>query len=216
MATDWKSIGAALTAECPNTFYRLATEEILEEVESLGPTRPAESEYKRVYRFLHYNEPSRIKRVLAELAARKKRGDAKLDIRADAWAYTAAAFDEWINHARILFVVVGILEGTLRSRVDAHLTVRFGSEWPLDENAVPDNVRDHTKAAEREKQIQSIRDLLMAGSDEEQASHRSATIISELHAIVAPKEPNDPKLRFGAAFVTTLDLGRLQSLLQTK
>lgn len=52
-----------------------------------------------------------------------------------------AAYDQWYGHARIMYLVSGLIEGTLRSRLNQRLTEMFGPEWPSNDDAVPSLVR---------------------------------------------------------------------------
>jgi hypothetical protein len=198
--------------EYPSEFFRTATERILARVEDLGPTRPPEDEYRRVYRFLHFNEPSRIERILSELETRKRRSGSPLDIRVDAWAYVASTFDEWINHARIFYVITGLVEGTLRSRIDAHLTARFGQNWPTNPDAAPESVRDNAKQLQRDNQLREIRELVINAEkiDEPRAA------LMRIANILTPIPARDSAQEFGPTFVTSLDLGRIQALLGSR
>src|SRR5690349_5713601 len=103
--TDWASVALRLEEQCPSPFMRRKTAEILELVEKIGPLGLPDDVFQRAYKFLHWNEPDRIRRVLDVLLARTMGPDPQAKVRLNAWNYTVAALDEWIAHARIFYLV---------------------------------------------------------------------------------------------------------------
>src|SRR4051794_26235116 len=109
MPTDWARVAATLVPECNSEFYRSHTADLLARVERLGPLGPPEEEFRRVYTFLHYNDPIYLGRVVQELLERASGPRPRLRVQHSAWRYLVAAHDEWIVQARIFYLVAGLL-----------------------------------------------------------------------------------------------------------
>lgn len=212
MTTDWPTIASRLISECPSATYREQAAAILQQVELLGPLtsvgRPAEGEFKRVYRFLHYNEPARILAVVTELLQAFGRAGAEDLSKRNAWNYVVGAFDRWICRARILYLAIGLVEGILRSRLDARLTDAFGSEWPSHDDAVPSTVRDLLKQSDAQARLDHIRRLL-----DEADGAPTTELIDQIRAAAAGQLK--PSL-LGSEYVKHLPFGQLRSFFQAK
>lgn len=204
MPTDWGQVAATLVPDCTSEFYRSHAMSLLGRVERLGPLGPPEEEFRRVYAFLHYNDPTYVGRVVQELLERASGSRPRLRIQHNAWRYVVAAHDEWIVQARIFYLAAGLLEGTLRSRLNQRMTDYFGPNWPAQEALVPSIARSSA--------------TLKAGRFDKIAAQAAKTPNdADLGAwvrtqITIPSEPRGS----GDAFIATLGLAALQSFFTTK
>jgi hypothetical protein len=216
MSTPWQSIADTLVSECPSPTYRRQTAEILSKVELLGPvtdaSRSPSDEFRRVYRFLHYNEPTRILAVVDELLQRFGRGGTQPVSTRNAWNYVVGAFDRWIGRARVFYVAVGLLEGALRSRLDAKLTDVFGQYWPGHIDAVPSAVREQLDAGDARALIATVRRKLEE-RDSSATADESVALLEDIAALMATRAS---PAETGSDFVKRLTFGQLRSFFQTK
>jgi hypothetical protein len=196
---NWAAIASELQATCPSPSLRAETSGILAALELLGPLREPVSEFRRVYTSLQWNEPSRIRRVVEILQRRAGGSGSQLHIRADAWGYTVAAYDEWISHGRIFYLVVGILESALRTRIHSRMTDYHGTEdWPNVPGALPSSFAERTSevANVREKQWSAARRVVAEWTHSGGGSGATPTAtkpLADLAAIFAPlPEPTFP------------------------
>jgi hypothetical protein len=113
MSTDWQRVADGLAGKHPSEHSRSHAVHILGRVERIGPLGDSAEEFGRVYNFLHYNEPRDVRRIVGELLERASGSHARLRIRNNAWKYAVAAYDQWYGHARIMYLVSGLIEGTL-------------------------------------------------------------------------------------------------------
>lgn len=160
MSTDWQKVADSAAGKCTSEYYRKHAIQILGRVERLGPVNDPTEEFERVYSFLHYNEPSDVRRIVQELlerTSRKARG--RLHIANNAWQYTVAAYDQWYGHARILYLAAGLIEGTLRSRLNERLTHVFGDSWSKS-NAVPSAIREAPLLSKRAARMVKVENRL--------------------------------------------------------
>lgn len=207
---DWNGIAARPASQGLSPYYREQTVEILSRVELLGPLGDAVEEFGRVYRFLHYNEPHHIRRVVRALMERTNRTKGRLRIRHNAWRYTVAVYDEWIGHARIFYTVAGLLEGALRSRLNDRMTTRIGERWFDDEAAVPSTVRESNRTMKRAERMQKV-ERWLDRLDRGELSEIEFLKLVKPHRI----PPSSTSLDNGQAFVASLTLFGLQQFFTT-
>jgi hypothetical protein len=203
-----------MTAECPSATYRQAADRLLTKAAALGPitseNRSATDEFKRVYKFLHFNEPGRIDDVLEELLARLQRPGAQRPSTRNAWNYVVGAFDQWMMRARVFYLSAGLVEGALRSRLNAILTDEFGKEWPSNDKAVPSVVSEQLSDQAVKTSLQAVQRVLDAYAD----TDLDSTAKANLRAAMALQSPTVTK--YGDQFVLDLTFGQLRSFFQTK
>lgn len=203
---DWQAVADELNDVCPEPFYRSAAARILQKVEGLGPLGAPTDEFKRVYRFIHYNEPHRVEAVADELlTALLRRQYAGLPASRNAWSYVVGAYDHWILRARVFYLVAGVIEGTLRTRLNARLTDLHGPEWFTHEGIVPSGVR---LLADRES---ALRRLVNIQTIVEDANAEGVT-----DAIRAALLPPSVAATNAAEYVETLTFGALVTFFDTK
>lgn len=146
LPTDWSRIADELRIACPSSTLRRETVALLQLIEPIGPLRSPPIEFQRVYRSLHWNDASHLRRVVELLRwhAHRPEGIA----RSEAWGYVMAVHDQWITQARILYLVLGILESALRVRVHVCLSDYFATDdWPNVPEAVPSGIRKRLEGA---------------------------------------------------------------------
>jgi hypothetical protein len=200
--TDWARVSGALAAECPSQWLRQRTVEILTRLERLGPLRGKQAEFLRVYRSLSWNEPKRIEEVLTVLEARA--ASRKLHIRLEAWSYTIAALDEWISHARVFYLVVGIIETALRTRLHERLTDHYQTEyWTNEPGAVPSDQKSRVRPGDAGKAVK----LLKTADIENLTKEEGRSLLEKLKETLTVGERE--ALPDGASFLRTRSLNDL-------
>jgi len=208
MPTDWQATAESLAGELTSATYRDATRDVLARVEELGPLNASQDEFRRVYKFLHWNEPARVLSVVEELLqALKRTGQPR--IKNNAWRYAVGAFDSWICRARVFYLAAGIVEGALKSRVDERLTDVFGVGWPDDPNAVPSNVRKRVQDEQVRQAIEAI------GRALEFSEVGDARVLDEIARIIREASQSRPT-QSGSEFISKLDFGLLRSFFQAR
>jgi hypothetical protein len=213
MPTDWAAIAAAVTSECPSPTLRGAVVGLLSRVEMLGPIRPPQEEFKRVYQSLRWNESDRLRDIVDALLPRAKGESPKIEIHADAWGYVVGVLDEWITQARIFYLVAGILEGALRARLDARLTDTFGEEWVNVPNLVPSKLHELATVAQREAQLAAVHDIVEATAAAP-GPVDGAALLAALQAALQP--PPQVQAMTGAQFLRGLSFGGLRMFFEKK
>ena len=211
----WPSLGDSLANALPSSTYRSATAEVLSRVARLGPLGDSEAEFRRVYRFLHYNEAARLLQVIDELLKAHEERKDHLEIKNNAWKYVVRAFDSWIGRARIFYLAAGIVEGSLRSRLDAHLTEVFGIDWHKNREAVPSNVRDQASKEDQSQKLGSIRRILEDLGAESGTPEEKATALEAIRTLIAAQEVELPG-QTGSEFCSRLQFSSLRSFFQAK
>jgi hypothetical protein len=219
LSTNWQEVADHLKESCPSEHYRSHTVHILSRVERLGPLGETDEEFRRVYTFLHYNEPHDVRRVVRELLERASGGRrARLHIHHNAWRYTVAAYDQWYGHARIMYLAAGLIEGTLRSRLNERLTTVFGSAWTLNPEAMPSSVRESPLFAKRADRMIKVEKRL-TGVDPAALDLKAAQdLLIALQKVAKIGEPvsGPTEAPDGSAFLAELTLSQLQSFFQTE
>ncbi len=205
MTTDWRHIARSLVSMCPSDFYRSHAASLLARVERLGPLGPAEEEFRRVCRFLHYNDPTYLGRVVQELLERASGPRPRLRIQHNAWRYVVATHDEWIAEARIFYLAAGLLEGTLRSRLNQRMTDYFGPRWPAQDALVPSFTRDSLTVMSRAARFDRIARAAKTVNDFDLA----VRVSEQVQMLPEPPPPGD-------AFVASLGLAALQAFFTSK
>ncbi|MBI4503802.1 MAG: hypothetical protein HY700_21900 [Gemmatimonadetes bacterium] len=211
---NWQELSDRLASTLPSTSYRAATLQILEKVTQLGPMGDPEREFRRIYRFLHYNEPSRVIQVLDELLKAHTERREHLQIRNNAWKYVVRAFDSWVGRARIFYLAVGIVEGALRSRLNERLTAVYGPTWPTQAGLVPSSVVAKLKEEADATVIATIHRIVeetqSAGADPERQ-------VSAFDAIAKAISTRDTELPSnGEEFCRRLSFSDLRTFFQSK
>lgn len=181
---------------------------------SRGPLRPAHVEFKRVYRCLQWNEPDRVLQVIMALMPKTKGPKPQLVIRADTWGYVIGALDEWIIQARIFYLVSGILEATLRARLNARLTDVYGPTWPATPGITPSKLHELSDRAARDAQLARVHDLLTSFDDGQPNIAEHQRLLADLREAIAP--PPAPPAQSGAEFVRSLSFGGLRMFFEKK
>jgi len=209
---NWDSVSLSLVVECPSKYYRETAAELLTRVELIGPlSRTPEDEFRRVYKSLHWNEPDRIVDTIAVVEPRTKGKSPKVSVQLDAWGYVIGALDEWITQARIFYLVSGILESSLRSRLNARMTDVLGPSWPSMPE-VPSNLRELASRALRDSQLQAIHALL---ETEEQSGMRTREeLLTEIRQAITP--PPAALTVSGQAFLRNMTFAGLKMFFEKK
>jgi len=125
-----------------------------------------------------------------------------------------AAYDQWYGHARIMYLVSGLIEGTLRSRLNQRLTEMFGPEWPSNDDAVPSLVRKADSMRSRAERMEKVEGRL-ARADTTSSPGDATALVADLRAIVATPFPSQLSVD-GATFLAGLTLASLLSFFTTK
>lgn len=211
---DWTAIGNGLVNTCHSTVYRDAAAEVLTLVEKLGPLGPPEEEFRRVYRFLHYNEAKRVIRVAEELLQAKERIDHALLVKNNAWKYVVVAFDAWLARARVFYLAAGIVEGTLKSRLDERLTLAFGENWHESADAVPSSVFERIEKEEARQRLAAAQRLLEE-TGEPDSLEKARELLQEVQAHLASPMPPGV-FQSGSEFIAHLPFSQLRSFFQAK
>lgn len=214
MTTHWQDIAIELAGECPSQTVRRATVRVLERADLIGPLRAPREEFRRVYRFLHWNEEERVLGVVNAILERTKGTNPQTIVRANAWGYVVSVLDEWITQARVFYLVSGILESTLRARLNAHLTDKLGTEhWPDIPEAAPSALREFApKQEQRDEQLLHIHSLLEQNAPD--TTDAKDALIAAIRQAVAPKALESP--RDGSEFVRYLSFGALRMFFERK
>src|SRR5262249_27462899 len=145
-----------LKAECPSDYLRGEAAKILERVELIGPLRPPREQFVRVYRSLHWNEPDRVMRIVSAVLPRATGSKPQIEVRLNAWGYVIGVLDEWITQARVFYLVSGILECSLRARLNARMTDVYGPNWPDVPEAVPSVLHELAAKNQRDEQLANV------------------------------------------------------------
>lgn len=214
MSTNWKEIAIDLADECPSQTLRRATVRVLERAALIGPLRAPREEFRRVYQFLHWNEEDRVLAVVNAILERTKGTNPQTIVRANAWGYVVSVLDEWITQARVFYLVSGILESTLRARLNAHLTDKLETEnWPDVSDAAPSALREFApKQEQRDEQLLQIHALLEQKVPD--TAEAKDGLIAAIREAVAPKALESP--RDGSEFVRHLSFGALRMFFERK
>jgi hypothetical protein len=208
---DWTAVSNACKTDCPSSFSREKAERVLERVELIGPlSRPPEAEFKRVYKSLHWNEPDRVMDIINAVEPRTKGADPKVVIQLDAWGYIVGVLDEWVTQARVFYLVSGILEASLRARLNARMTEVLGPKWPASPD-VPSQLHELSNRAARDAQLQAIHGILER-SDSGDGQTRD-NLLSELNEILKPPAADLPA---GSIFVRNMSFGVLKMFFEKK
>ena len=208
MTTDWQAVADSLAGELSSTTYRAAARDVLVRVEQLGPLGPEPDEFRRVYDFVHWNEPARVLAVVEELLQSLNRNE-QPRIKNNAWRYVAGAFDSWVCRARVFYLAAGIVEGALKSRVDERLTEAFGAAWPEDPDAVPSNVREKLDETRIKNAMDAVRRCL------ELSEFGDERVLDQIARITREASELRPA-QTGSEFISKLDFGLLRSFFQAK
>lgn len=208
---NWTETATTITEECPSASLRTTTARILEKAESIGPLlskdRSASEEFRRVYRFLTYNEPSAVENVIDELVAASTGRPQGLDVKQNAWNYAVGVYDRWILSARVCYVVTGLLEGALRSRVNSRLTDEHGPHWPSVPDLLPSSLLARAVKTEQSQRIAASLRLI-------EAKPEATTLAAELKVILST-DRLAPGMT-GTEYVHELTLGELRTIICTK
>lgn len=214
---DWHAVATSLEDVCASATYRKETAQLLGKCAAIGPLtsaqRTAAHEFRRVYKFLHYNEASRLNAVVDELIAALHRRNAAPPATRNAWNYVVGSYDRWIMRARVVYVAAGLLEGTLRSRLNARVTDEYGPLWFTLPECVPSSVRN---LIERESAVQSLAAIQrlieeQGTPNDEDTARQSLQRIRDVLNTEGPKEHAS-----SSEYVNHLTFGQLRSFFQTK
>jgi hypothetical protein len=210
----WDEVAQELSMNCPSPTYRAAASRLLTKAGALGPliseNRSAADEFSRVYRFLHYNEAGRLDEVLNELLKRLQRQGAKRPALSNAWNYVVGAFDQWMMRARVFYLTAGLLEGTLRSRLNATLTDAFGTNWPSNADVVPRIIVEKIDEQTAVQSLEAVRRFLDEPKDGDHDNDWRVT----LRKIINLKSVSINET--GEKFVLGLTFGQMRSFFQAK
>lgn len=209
---DWAAVSKACETDCPSSFFREKAERVLERVDLIGPlSRPPEAEFTRVYKSLHWNEPDRVMDIINAVEPRTKGANPKVVVQLDAWGYIIGVLDEWVTQARVFYLVSGILEASLRARLNARMTEVLGAKWTASPE-VPSQLHELSNRAARDAQLQAIHGILeRKNSGDGETRER---LLSDLKAILTPPVAVDPPA--GSIFVRNMSFGVLKMFFEKK
>lgn len=212
--TSWTAVAEQLTKTCPSSSLRHEVVKILERVDVIGRLGDRNTEFTRVYRFLQWNEPTRVRGVVDALLPKAKGPHPQIVVKHNAWKYVNAVLDEWITQARVFYLVSGILECTLRARVNTRMSDVLGQEWPDVPGAVPAKMHELADRAARDEQLATIHDLIFAAGANPVPGQAQSQLLNDIRAALAP--PTLKKPRRGDKFVSEMTFGGLRMFFSPK
>ncbi len=214
---DWQEVAKDLGEVCPSSTYREEAARLLVKCAALGPLtgvdRTAANEFRRVYRFLHYNEAARLHSVVDELLASLQRKNAAPPSTRNAWNYVVGAYDRWIMRARVAYVVAGLLEGTLRSRLNARMTDEYGEKWFMIPECVPSSLRD---MIQRDSAVQSLAAIqrVFEWQDGDSLAGSAQALLQAVRDVMTTTSSQEKQS--AAEYVSHLSFGQLRTFFQAK
>jgi hypothetical protein len=205
---SWTDVAEQLRESCPSPSLCHEVVKTLERVERIGKLGDRHAEFKRVYRFLQWNEPTRVRLVVDALLPKAKGPKPQIVVKHNAWKYVNAVLDEWITQARIFYLVSGILECTLRARINTRMSDILGPEWPDVPGAVPAKLHELADRAARDGQLAQIHDLVHTPATGSLSPAAQAKLVEDIQGVLGPPATNKP--RRGDKFVSEMTFGGLR------
>ena len=138
----------------------------------------------------------------------------KVLVRADAFGYVIGVLDEWILQARVFYLVSGVLEATLRARLNAHLTDLLGPDWPSKPGAAPSGLNELTKRAKRDEALLRVRALVESANAHALTLTEHQKLLADLNSALEPPGPEAPKN--GSDFLRDMTFAGLRMFFERK
>jgi hypothetical protein len=149
-------------------------------------------------------------RIVAAVLPRTTGSKPQVEVRLNAWGYVVGVLDEWITQARVFYLVSGILECSLRARLNARMTDLYGATWPDAEGAVPSVLHELANRNQRDEQLARVHNAM----EEYDRALPGATseLAEKVRAALQP--PALPTPRRGEEFVAEMTFGGLRTFFE--